>query len=97
MRVLKDPRGGTRVSGDGLPDVADLVETRRERSVQAATKDGPGIRKQISLFVALDDWRTLRQLAARRGCKMTELIRPGLTRLIDALRAELAQERDGPE
>lgn len=43
------------------------------------------LRKQISLFVPLEDWKAIRREAARRGIPMTELCRqwltPGLRRL----------------
>ena len=43
------------------------------------------LRKQISIFVPLSDWRAIRKEAARLGIPMTELCRrwmkPDLTRL----------------
>ena len=45
----------------------------------------PEIRKQISIFLPLADWRALRQEAARLGIPITELCRrwmaPQMTRL----------------
>lgn len=44
------------------------------------------IRKQISLFVPLDDWKALRQEAARRRIPMTELCRRWMRPRLDNLR-----------
>lgn len=44
------------------------------------------IRKQISLFVPLDDWKVLRQEAARRRIPMTELCRRWMKPRLDDLR-----------
>lgn len=43
------------------------------------------IRKQISIFVALEDWKALRAEAARRRTPMTELCRRWLKPHLDRL------------
>jgi hypothetical protein len=48
-----------------------------------------GARKQISLFVPLSDWKTIRQEAARRGVPMTELCRQWLNSGLAGLRRRL--------
>jgi hypothetical protein len=44
------------------------------------------LRKQITVLVPVDDWRVMRDEAARRGVAVTELCRATLEPLIDALR-----------
>ncbi len=44
------------------------------------------IRKQISIFVPITDWKAIRLEAARRGIPMTELCRQWMHPSIDDLR-----------
>jgi hypothetical protein len=57
------------------------------------------IRKQISIFVPISEWRAIRQEAARLRIPMTELcrrwMRPGMTGLRG--RAEAERETCGEE
>ena len=46
----------------------------------------PLVRKQISVFLSADDWRVLRDEAARQRVPMTELCRRWLCPGIDELR-----------
>ena len=50
-------------------------------------------RKQISLFVSLDDWRLLRAEAARRKVPVTELCRPWLDAGLQKLRRRPAADQ----
>jgi hypothetical protein len=45
------------------------------------------LRKQITVLVPVDDWRVMRDEAARRGVAVTELCRATLEPLIDSLRS----------
>ena len=52
------------------------------------------IRKQISIFIPLTDWKAIRLEAARRGISMTELCRQWMHPDLDRLRrAQTSQER----
>jgi hypothetical protein len=46
------------------------------------------IRKQISLFLPVSDWKILRLEAARRGLPMTELCRQWMRPHMDKLRRQ---------
>jgi hypothetical protein len=46
----------------------------------------PEVRKQVSIFVPLSDWRALREEAARRRIPMTELCRGWMKPHMDRLR-----------
>lgn len=48
------------------------------------------IRKQISIFVPLSDWRAIRFEAARQRIPMTELCRRWMKRDLDRLRERIA-------
>ena len=48
----------------------------------------PKIRKQISIFLAVHDWRTLRLEAARQGIPITELCRQWICPQIQHLQQE---------
>lgn len=50
------------------------------------------IRKQISIFITLTDWKAIRQEAARRRIPMTELCRRWMSRDLQKLLC-----RDTPE
>ncbi|MFQ5733521.1 MAG: hypothetical protein ACE5KM_16405 [Planctomycetaceae bacterium] len=51
------------------------------------------IRKQISIFVPLSDWKAIRGEAARKQVPMTELCRRWMKRDLDRLRSRQT-ERD---
>ena len=51
------------------------------------------IRKQISIFLPVADWRTLRLEAARQGVPITELCRRWICPEIDSLKA-VATDRE---
>jgi hypothetical protein len=53
------------------------------------------IRKQISIFVPLSDWKALRAEAARRRTPMTELCRQWLRPHFDSLEIEPPKDADG--
>ena len=50
------------------------------------------VRKQISMFVSLSDWKAIRIEAARRGIPMTELCRQWMSADLNRLRRRLASE-----
>ncbi|MCA9075389.1 MAG: hypothetical protein KDA93_10170 [Planctomycetaceae bacterium] len=54
----------------------------------------PEIRKQISIFVPISDWKAIRQEAARKRIPMTELCRqwmhPSLTKLREQMQNRAA-------
>lgn len=50
------------------------------------------LRKQISIFVSLDDWKAIRSEAARRRIPMTELCREWMRRDLDRLKRDRAVE-----
>ncbi|MEX1231844.1 MAG: hypothetical protein WEB58_16485 [Planctomycetaceae bacterium] len=50
--------------------------------------DSSELRKQISIFVPLSDWRAIREEAARRGIPMTELCRRWMAGDLKRLRIE---------
>ncbi|REJ94085.1 MAG: hypothetical protein DWQ34_00875 [Planctomycetota bacterium] len=52
------------------------------------------IRKQISIFVPISDWRVIRQEAARRRIPITELCRRWMRPEIAVLRKKAEQERN---
>ena len=53
------------------------------------------LRKQISIFVPLSDWRAIRYEAARRKIPMTELCRRWMTPELSRLRN--AESKQSPE
>lgn len=50
----------------------------------------PELRKQISIFVPLSDWKAIRQEAARQRIPMTELCRRWMHPQLKALRQQEA-------
>ncbi|MCA9025389.1 MAG: hypothetical protein KDA86_09280 [Planctomycetaceae bacterium] len=48
----------------------------------------PELRKQISIFVPLSDWKVIRQEAAQRRIPMTELCRQWMHPSLDRLREQ---------
>jgi hypothetical protein len=50
------------------------------------------IRKQISIFVKLSDWKAIRLEAARRRIPMTELCRQWMKRDLDELKRRQRKE-----
>ncbi|MGD9857606.1 MAG: hypothetical protein AB7U20_21900 [Planctomycetaceae bacterium] len=50
------------------------------------------LRKQISLFIPMTDWKMIRLEAARRGIAMTELCRQWMHHDLDRLRRRQAAE-----
>ncbi|MDA0832201.1 MAG: hypothetical protein O3A29_02880 [Planctomycetota bacterium] len=48
--------------------------------------DSSELRKQISIFIPLSDWRAIREEAARRGVPMTELCRQWMANDLKRLR-----------
>jgi hypothetical protein len=62
---------------------ADARRTAPQRRISSEA------RKQISLFVPLSDWKSIRQEAARRGVPMTELCRQWLNAGLAGLRRRL--------
>ncbi len=48
--------------------------------------DSLELRKQISIFVPLSDWRAIREEAAKKGIPMTELCRRWMAKDLDRLR-----------
>lgn len=56
-------------------------------------KTAAKIRKQISIFLPISDWRTLRLEAARQGVPITELCRRWICPEIDSLKT-VAGERE---
>ena len=51
------------------------------------------LRKQISIFVPVSDWRALRGEAARQGIPITELCRRWMGPEMQRLRESLAKSR----
>lgn len=51
------------------------------------------LRKQISLFVPLSDWKAIRLEAARQRIPMTELCRRWMKTDLDRLRRQTADDR----
>lgn len=87
------------VGDSELPDVSGLRspagprEPRRPRSQPARIPTGQ-IRKQISIFVAMDDWQRLRRHAARRSVPLTGLVFELLEPLLARLRRDGASAED---
>lgn len=52
------------------------------------------LRKQISIFVKLSDWKAIRLEAARRRIPMTELCRRWMKRDLDKLKRRMQQHSD---
>jgi hypothetical protein len=50
------------------------------------------VRKQISMFVSLSDWKAIRSEAARRVIPMTELCRQWMRADLNHLKRRLASE-----
>jgi hypothetical protein len=50
------------------------------------------LRKQISIFVKLSDWKAIRLEAARRRIPMTELCRQWMKRDLEQLRRRMQQQ-----
>ena len=50
------------------------------------------IRKQISIFVRLSDWKAIRYEAARRRIPMTELCRQWMKQDLDRLKRDLEKQ-----
>lgn len=50
------------------------------------------LRKQISIFITLSDWKAIRQEAARRQIPMTELCRQWMSRDLQKLRSDRAAD-----
>ena len=77
-----------------LPDVSGLSAERSPRAPRrAADRDfarrlsGGEVRKQISLFLGLSDWRRLRAHAAQRHQPLTQVVHEQLAPLLGQLRA----------
>ena len=52
------------------------------------------LRKQISIFVPLSDWRAIRQEAARQRIPMTELCRRWMQGDMERLRRKAGREEE---
>ncbi len=52
------------------------------------------LRKQISIFISLSDWKAIRQEAARRRIPMTELCRQWMSRDLQRLHAAVRPNDD---
>lgn len=55
------------------------------------------LRKQISIFLPLSEWRALRAEAARRKVPITELCRQWLTPHLESLRDPSHADADRPD
>ena len=95
VRHARDPRGSSRDDLD-LPDVGGLVDRRdyvepakpsKRDSIGIRKRSEPQIKKQISLFITLDEWKALRAEATARNTPMTELFREALAPLFERIRA----------
>jgi hypothetical protein len=76
-------------------DEAFRILPSRRSSVAAFFRPRAGVamtqaelRKQISIFITLSDWKAIRQEAARRQIPMTELCRQWMSRDMQKLRSD---------
>ncbi len=51
------------------------------------------LKKQISIFLSLDDWKMIREEAARKKIPMTELCRRWMRADMESLRLSLKRQR----
>jgi hypothetical protein len=77
----------TDARGSGHDDVREAQPDLRSReSGERTIMRRNTLRKQITVLVPVEDWRVMRDEAARRGMAVTELCRATLEPLIDELR-----------